>query len=202
MAGVSSGPKTERGRASRDRIIEAAAALVAERGVEGTSLDEVLAASGASKSQVYHYFSDRDGLIAAAVERRCAQVVEELTGMLAGVDTLAELRQVLTGYVAEYERRLSGCPIGTLAGEVAEHNDGARVRVAAAFDAWEELFAGAFERMRGRGELPPDVSPGSLATAVLASLEGGMLLSQARKDVASLRVAVDVTLEQLDRLTG
>jgi TetR/AcrR family transcriptional regulator, transcriptional repressor for nem operon len=180
--------------------VEHAAALVAERGVAGTSLDEVLAASGAGKSQLYHYFSDRDGLIAAAVEHRCAQVVEELTGMLGSVATLADLRQVLAAYVAEYGRRLSGCPIGTLAGEVAERNEGARERVAAAFDAWEGLFAGAFARMRERGELPASVSPSSLATALLASLEGGMLLSQVRRDVTSLRATVDMTLAHLEQM--
>src|SRR5215475_1309792 len=62
-------PRTGRGRASRERIVERAAELVAERGVEATSLDEVLAAAGASKSQLYHYFAGRDELMAAAVAR-------------------------------------------------------------------------------------------------------------------------------------
>ena len=48
-------PKTGRGRASRERIVERAAELFAERGVAATSLDEVLAAAGAGKSQLYHY---------------------------------------------------------------------------------------------------------------------------------------------------
>ena len=59
--------------------MERAAELVAERGVEGTSLDEVLAAAGASKSQLYRYFAGRDELVEAAVARRCAQVLGELT---------------------------------------------------------------------------------------------------------------------------
>jgi AcrR family transcriptional regulator len=75
-------PRTGRGRASRERIVERAAELVAERGVAGTSLDEVLAAAGASKSQLYHYFADRDELVEAAVARRCAQVLGELTHAL------------------------------------------------------------------------------------------------------------------------
>src|SRR5262245_10979011 len=63
-------PRTGRGRASRERIVERAAELVAEHGVAGTSLDEVLAAAGASKSQHYHYFAGRDELVEAAVARR------------------------------------------------------------------------------------------------------------------------------------
>jgi len=89
---------------------------------------------------------------------------------------------------------LPGCPIGSLAAEVAGRNEDARLQTAAAFDAWERLFADALERMRDRGELRADASPAALATALLASIEGGMVLSQTRKDPASLRIAVQAGL--------
>jgi TetR/AcrR family transcriptional regulator, transcriptional repressor for nem operon len=191
-------PRTGRGRASRDRIVERAAELFAERGVAATSLDEVLAAAGAGKSQLYHYFRGRDELVAAAVGLRCTQVLDGLSQALGAVASLAELEQALAGFVAGFEQMgLPGCPIGSLAAEVAEHNEDARLRTAAAFDAWEQLFADALERMRDRGELRADASPAALATALLASIEGGMVLSQARKDAASLRVAVDAGLGQV-----
>jgi hypothetical protein len=68
---------------------------------------------------------------------------------------------------------------------------------AAGFGAWERLLAGALERMRERGELRPDAAPAVLATGLLASIEGGMVLSQARQDIASLRIAVDAGLGQV-----
>src|SRR5215831_9766773 len=146
-------PRTERGRASRERIVERAAELFAERGVAATSLDEVLAAAGAGKSQLYHYFHGRDELVAAAVGLRCTQVLAGLTQALGAVASLAELEQALAGFVAGFEQMgLPGCPIGSLA---------------------------------------------ALATALLASIEGGMMLSQTRKDAASLRVAVDAGLGQV-----
>jgi TetR/AcrR family transcriptional regulator, transcriptional repressor for nem operon len=190
-------PRTERGRASRERIVERAAELFAERGVAATSLDEVLAAAGAGKSQLYHYFRGRDELVAAAVGLRCARVLAGLTQALGTVSSLAELEQALAGFAGDYERMgLPGCPIGSLAAEVAERNEDARRQAAAAFDAWEKLFADALERMRERGELRADASPTLLATALLASIEGGMVLSQTRKDPASLRVAVEAGLAQ------
>ena len=188
-------PRTGRGRASRERIVDHAAELVAERGVAGTSLDDVLAAAGASKSQLYHYFAGRDQLVEAAVAHRCAQVLGGLTQALGDVATLAELEAKLRGFVAGFEQQgLPGCPIGSLASEVAERNEGARLRAAAAFDAWEGLFADALERMRERGELRAEASPGVLATALLASIEGGLLLGQARKHPASLQIAVEAAL--------
>jgi TetR/AcrR family transcriptional regulator, transcriptional repressor for nem operon len=184
-------PSTSRGRASRERIVERAAELFAERGIAATSVDEVLTAAGAGKGQFYHYFRGRDELAVAAVGYRCAQVVAGLTQALGSVSTLADLEQALAEFTAGFEQAgMPGCPIGTLASEVADRNEDARLQAAAGFDAWERLLAGALERMRERGELRADAAPIVLATGLLASIEGGMVLSQARKDMASLRVAV------------
>ena len=191
-------PMTRRGRASRERIVERAAELFAERGIAATTVDEVLAAAGAGKGQFYHYFRSRDELAAAAVGFRCTQVVAGLTHALSGVSSLAGLEEALEGFIAGFEQAgLPGCPIGTLAAEVAGRNEDARLQAAAGFDAWERLLAGALERMRQRGELRADAVPAVLATGLLASIEGGMVLSQARKDMASLRVAVEAGLARV-----
>jgi TetR/AcrR family transcriptional regulator, transcriptional repressor for nem operon len=182
---------TKRGRASRERIVERAAELFAEQGIAATSVDEVLAAAGAGKGQFYHYFRSRDELAEVAVGHRCAQVVAGLAQALGSVSSLAELEQALAGFADGYERMgLPGCPIGTLAAEVAGRNEAARLQAAAGFDAWERLLADVLARMRERGELRPDARPAVLATELLASIEGGMVLSQTRKDPAPLRIAV------------
>jgi AcrR family transcriptional regulator len=196
-------PITKRGRASRERIVERAAELFAARGIAATSLDEVLAAAGAGKGQFYHYFRGRDELAAAAVGQRCAQVVAGLADALRDVSSLAELEQALAGFIAGFERMgLPGCPIGTLATEVANHNEAARLAAAAGFDAWERLLADALERMRQRGELRADTPSAVLATGLLASIEGGMVLSQVRKDIASLRIAVQAGLARVRTCPG
>ena len=187
-------PKTRRGRRSRDLILECAAELIAERGVGRLSLDDVLAAAGASKSQLYHYFADLDALVEAAVARRCTQVQEALTRLFAGLDSLTELERQLDGFVAIYEQSLAGCPIGRIASEVAGRHEAAQRQVETAFTAWQELFADLFTRLRARGDLHCDADPAALATALLAALEGGQLLSQTRKDSASLRVAIAAAL--------
>jgi AcrR family transcriptional regulator len=158
-------------------------------------VDEVLAAAGAGKGQFYHYFRGRDELAAAAVGYRCGQVLAGLTQALGGVSSLAGLEQALAGFVAGFEQAgMPGCPIGTLAAEVAGRNEQARLEAAAGFDAWELLLADALERMRQRGDLRADAQPAVLATGLLAGIEGGMVLSQARQDMTSLRVAVEAGL--------
>ena len=178
--------------------MERAAELFAERGIAATSLEEVLAAAGAGKGQFYHYFRSRDELAAAAVGYRCAQVIAGLTQALGDVSSLAELERALAGFIAMFEQEgLPGCPIGTLATEVANHNEAARLAAAAGFDAWERLLSDVLERMRQRGELRADAPSAVLATGLLASIEGGLVLSQVRKDVASLRIAVEAGLARV-----
>ena len=193
-------PSTGRGRASRERIVTHAADLFAERGVSATSLDDVLAAAGAGKGQFYHYFRSRDELVEAAVGLRCQHVLSELSQALGSVASMAELAESLAGFVQRFELMgLPGCPIGTLATQVVESNEGARLQAASAFDAWEKLFADALVRIRDRGELRSDASPEQLATALLASLEGGMMLSMTRKEPTSMRIAMDAGLAQVQK---
>jgi AcrR family transcriptional regulator len=191
-------PTTERGRRSRDRIVEAAAALVAERGAEGTGIDHVLAAAGASKSQLYHYFADKDDLIRAVIARRFEQVIAAQAPLLAKLDSWAAIRRWLDMWVDQTEATgHHGCPIGTLANELADRDDAARADLSACFGTWEAYLVDGLTHMKGRGDLAPSADPRQLATAVFASLQGGLLLAKTHKEVAPLRVALDAAYAHL-----
>ena len=112
-------------------------ASVIEHGITQLRVDEVLAAAGSSKSQMYHYFSDRDALIDAAVAHRCEEFVGLLGQAFAAVSSLDMLKSVLDRFVSEYAVHLSGCPIGTLASELTDGPEPARDAVIEAFGAWE-----------------------------------------------------------------
>jgi AcrR family transcriptional regulator len=187
-------PKTRRGRASRERLVEVAAQSVAEHGISQLRLDEVLRAAGASKSQMYHYFPDRDGLVEAAVSHRCTEVLARLESAFERVESFKDLQEVLSGFAADYAEQLSGCPIGTLAAELTEGPEGARSLVTDAFGSWEKLLADALSRIRANGELTSRANPAELATGLLAAMEGGMLLGQVRATADPLEAALAVGL--------
>ena len=187
-------PKTRRGRASRERLVEVAAQSVAEHGISQLRLDEVLSAAGASKSQMYHYFSDRDGLVEAAVSHRCTEVLARLESAFTRVESFEDLEAVLAGFAADYASQLTGCPIGTLAAELTDGPDGARGLVTDAFGSWEALLVDALSRIRASGELSSNADPAELAAGLLAALEGGMLLGQVRHSPAPLNAAITVGL--------
>jgi TetR/AcrR family transcriptional regulator, transcriptional repressor for nem operon len=90
---MSATPTTKQGRATRERIVRAAAELIAERGASATSLDDVRAATAASKSQLYHYFGDKRGLLEAVVEHQCATVLGFQAQALASVSDWESLER-------------------------------------------------------------------------------------------------------------
>jgi TetR/AcrR family transcriptional repressor of nem operon len=192
-------PATARGRETRERIIRAAAELVAERGVAGTSLDDVRARAHASKSQLYHYFADRDDLMRAVAGAVCDDVLGGQAEMFARLDTIDGLRSWTNALVTLQQTRHAkgGCPIGSLAGQIAEHDDGARLALADGLDRWESAIRDGLERMAARGELRPDANPDALAQRTLAAVQGGLLLTQIRRDPNQLRTTLDGALDAI-----
>jgi len=190
-------PRTARGRATRERILGAATALIAERGVAGTSLDDVRARAGASKSQLYLYFADRDALLRAVATATCDAVLGVQADALAACDSLAGIERYMDALVAfqVQQHARGGCPIGSLAGQLAERDEGARLALGDGFERWESELRNGLEAIGARGELRDGTDPGLLANQTLAALQGGLLLTQVRRDPAQLRIAADAALE-------
>jgi TetR/AcrR family transcriptional repressor of nem operon len=189
-------PRTARGRATRDRIVRAAAELVAQRGVAGTSLDDVRERAQASKSQLYLYFADRDELLRAVAESTCDTVLEAQADALAGFDSIAGIERYLDEIVAlQVERNTPGCPIGSLAGQLIERDEASRLILADGLGRWELSLQTGLEAMAARDQLRPRANPGLLASQTLMLLQGGLLLSQVRRDPAQMRIAADTVLE-------
>src|SRR5213078_2731153 len=85
-------PLTARGAATRSRIVEAAADLIYAHGVERTSLDDVIAETGVSKSQLYHYFADKDALVLEVIARQTERVLDAQSPHLEALDSLSALK--------------------------------------------------------------------------------------------------------------
>ena len=196
-------PVTDKGRATRDRVLNAAAALVFERGVAGTTLDDVRAAAKVSKGQLYHYFADKDDLVLAVIDRSVDQVLDAQP-RLADLSSWAAIAAWFDDLVAIQVGRggVGGCPIGGLAGEVAETNDAARLELARGYDRWEEPLRRGLEQMRSRGKLRRSADPARLATATMAAIQGGLVLTQTRRDPQQLRIALDAAYAYLRSFAG
>jgi hypothetical protein len=87
-----------------------------------------------------------------------------------------------------------GCPIANLLGQLGERDDGIRAVLAAGFDRWEANIRAGLAAMVESGELQPDADVAWLAASTLASVQGGLVLSQAHRDPLALRRALDGAL--------
>ena len=123
---------TEQGRATRERIVAAAAALIGEHGVSGTSLDDIRAATNSSKSQLYHYFGDKHGLVQAVIDHQSAVVLGAQAEALEAVQDWGDLERWVDWMVAVVEQQgaRGGCPIGTLAAALADTDESFRTALA------------------------------------------------------------------------
>lgn len=171
-----------------------------ERGVATTSLDEVLAAAGSGKSQLYHYFSNKSDLVGAVIERQLEWVLEEQQPYLDHTDSWKGIQEWAAQYL-ELHAPPEGpfaCPLGTMAAELK--NDPAfRPLLDDAFRRWEKPLADGLRAMRKRGELKRSADPDRLAAMVIAALQGGMLLARVRDDVTVLRDALSSAIAELHR---
>jgi TetR/AcrR family transcriptional regulator, transcriptional repressor for nem operon len=189
-------PTTERGRLTRERIVSAAAEVVAEKGAAGASLDEVGARAPASRSQLYHYFDDKDDLLRAVAEVTNETVLDAQQDLFAGLDTWDGLVRWTDALVGLQQARggRGGCPIANLLGQLGERDEETRVVLASGFDRWQASIHRGLAAMVESGQLRPDTDADWLAASTLASLQGGLVLSQAHRDPQALRRALDGAL--------
>lgn len=172
------------------------------RGVGGTTLDDVVVASNVSKSQLYRHFEDKQALVRAVIELVGDRKIAEERERLSKVMTFAGLRRWRDALVennALQEGRY-GCPLGSLANEVADQDSIARKKLHDLFSAWQELFEDLLRRFQKAGLTPQEADVSQLATGLLAAVQGGYLLAQASRDVTPMASAIDMALAHLHML--
>jgi TetR/AcrR family transcriptional repressor of nem operon len=190
---------TEQGRETRARIVAAAAVLIDERGVVGTSLDDIRAATRSSKSQLYHYFGDKQGLVRAVIDYQSALVLGAQVEALDAVRDWDGLERWAGGMVAMVEARgaRGGCPIGTLAAALSDTDERFRLPLSEAFDRWRQAIAGALARLQEHRLLASDADLEALTTTTLAAIQGGLLLAKTSRDSTQLKAALDGAITHL-----
>ena len=186
---------TARGAATKARIVDAAASLVYDRGFAGTSLDDVMAATGTSKSQLYHYFADKDALIREVIKAQLGRIMaaQEAAG-LREVSSWDGLQRWCDHFVTATKttQGAGGCPLGSLVGELADQSEPARRVLEQCFVEWQSYLLAGFTVMRDNGELAARADPAELALTMISALQGGLLMAQATRSARPLELALNM----------
>ncbi len=193
---MSTTASTERGRRTRQRIIEATGQQILAAGIGGTSLDSVRAATLTSKSQLFHYFPGGKLELVQEVavwegEQLMAAQEPELSD-LGSWASWERWRGLLTDYYVGRGRW--ACPIGSLATQAAAVSPEFERLIAGGMAAWRNRLADGLRRMQAAGEVDGAADPERLAAAVQAALQGGLVLSQAERASWPLEAALDHAL--------
>lgn len=192
---------TERGRATRQRIVEATAHQILASGIGGTTLDTVRAATLTSKSQLFHYFpGGKNELVREVATWEGHQLLEAQQPYIDDLSTWEswqQWRQALVDYYLGLGRW--ACPIGSLATQAAVSDPDLEQLITESMDAWQQALADGVRRMQANGLVDLDADPQRIAVVILAAIQGGLVLSQPRRSAWPLESALDSALDALHR---
>ncbi|MEU7628752.1 TetR/AcrR family transcriptional regulator [Nocardia sp. NPDC049220] len=187
---------TPKGLATRARIVEGAAGVLREKGVVRATLDDVMARTATSKSQLFHYFPDgKDQLLLAVAQYEADRVLDDQQPHLSCLDSWDAWYRWRDAVVRRYEEQGDQCPLGALFSQVGRTNPGARGIVVELMRQWQQSLAAGIEALRDQG-LIGAVDVEQTAAALLAGIQGGVSIMLSTGESAHLRAALDVTIEQ------
>jgi TetR/AcrR family transcriptional regulator, transcriptional repressor for nem operon len=187
---------------TRDRLVDAAMVLFAEKGYLATSVAEILQRAGANSGSLYHFFPTKQDLLLAVLERYQHGIHPMLLepAWRGVADPIERVFALLGAYrqMLETSECAYGCPIGSLALELHEPDPPVREKLAVNFDGWTAAIEGC---LRDAGDrLPASVNRRDLATFVLTTMEGGVMLARTHRRLAPFDAAVRQLRAYIDAL--
>jgi AcrR family transcriptional regulator len=191
---------TAKGRATRQRIIEGAAAEIRSRGVSNITLEDVMATTRTSKSQLFHYFpGGKEQLLLAVAEFESQMVIGDQQPHLDQLVSWAAWQRWRDVVVDRYRKQGQNCPIAVLMSEIGRTTPGAQAVTAKLIDRWHGAIATGVRVMQDRGQIDVGLDADRAAAALLAGIQGGVGVMLATGDLSYLEAALDEGIAALRR---
>jgi AcrR family transcriptional regulator len=189
---------TAKGAATLQRIIEGAAAHIREHGVTATTLDDIRARTRTSKSQLFHYFPDgKDELLLAVARHEADRVLEDQQPHLGELTSWSAWHAWRDTVLARYRGQGSRCPLNVVTSQLGRSTPGAQAVVTELIRRWQDEIAAGVRHMQGTGEIDAGLDADRAAAALVAGIQGGVLILMSTGSTAHLEAALDTGLEFL-----
>ncbi len=196
-------PLTRKGAATRQRIVEGAAEQIRDQGVFAVRLEDVMARTGTSKSQLFHYFPDgKDELLLAVARHEADRVIEDQQPELGSLTTWAAWERWRDKVLARYRAQGSDCPLHTALAQLGGATDATRTVAAELLDRWQRQLATGIRHLQATGAIGSTLDADREAAALLAGIQGGVLILLTTGSAAHLEAALDVGIARLRASAG
>jgi TetR/AcrR family transcriptional regulator, transcriptional repressor for nem operon len=178
---------------TQHHILEQSAILFNQQGYAGSSMADVMRVTGLQKGGIYNHFSSKDELALAAFDFAVQQMQTRFLGVLKGKrHALDRLMAILSVYetLLENPPMQGGCPLLNTAVESDDTHPALRERTQLAMTNWLNLLRGIVQRGIDRGELNPTIDAEMVATVVIATIEGGVMLTKLYGDLLYMQRSI------------
>jgi TetR/AcrR family transcriptional repressor of nem operon len=188
-----------KGQRTRNRIVAEAAAVFNQRGYEGTSMQNLMDATGLEKGGLYRYFSSKEELAAEAFQYAWREAFAARTRDVESVQgAVQKLRYVVERFVTSRSPIPGGCPLMNMAVEADDGNPVLRGLVHEALREWQARLIGIVKSGVAAGEIRRGTDARSLANRIIATLEGALMISRLerhREALNDVRVALEAEFD-------
>lgn len=190
-----------KGEQTREMILARAAQLFSRQGYFGSSLSDIMYETGLEKGGIYNHFASKEQLALEAFDYAVDLVGQRTRLALAGkVNAIERLQAIITVFqwLLEDPALAGGCPILNTAIEADDAQPALRDRARNAMDNWRATIHRIVQKGIARQEIRPEVDADALATLLIATLEGAIMLSKLYGDAVHMRCAVDHLTSYID----
>ncbi|GIF21246.1 AcrR family transcriptional regulator [Actinoplanes tereljensis] len=189
---------TRKGEETRKRIVTGAAAEIRERGAAATRLEDVMAHTSTSKSQLFHYFpGGKEELLLAVAQHEADQVLADQQPMLGDLTSWPAWQAWRDSVVRRYLAQGPECPLNSLLGQMSGRSPGARAVTTELIRQWQQALVTGIKHMQSAGEIAPTLDPDRTAAALIAGIQGGVVVFLGTGQITHLEAALDVAIENL-----
>jgi TetR/AcrR family transcriptional repressor of nem operon len=189
-----------KGDETRERILAKAAELFNQRGLEGTSLADLMEATGLEKGGIYRHFPSKEAVAAEAFDYAWQEAFQERVRDLASISgSVDRLKHIIANFVERRSRIPGGCPLLNTAVESDDGNPVLRERARQALDNWQNLLISVAKEGIQRREIRSGVDPRRLAMLIISSLEGALMISRLERNRDALLAARSHLDDYLDK---
>jgi TetR/AcrR family transcriptional regulator, transcriptional repressor for nem operon len=178
---------------TKARIVQQAAAVFNQKGYAGSSIADIMQATGLKKGGIYNHFQSKDELAVAAFDYAVSLMSQEVwSAVKTRRNAIARLQALVSSYLVYIEAPLivGGCPILNTAIEADDTDSPLRDRAIAAINNWRNLIVRIINQGIKKGEIPATIEPDTVATIIICNIEGAIMMSQLEKNPVHLERAV------------